>query len=116
MKNKELILEAINEGVGYTATQKAILTYLLAIEIEGIANSSPKDLLEKIGGSSQTICYSLNKLENNNLIKRLTPKRAHFCKFEFNQDGLTDFISGFLKRKNYKNLNRIKQFHLTGLK
>jgi DNA-binding MarR family transcriptional regulator len=101
MKNKELILEAINQSIEYTKTQKAILIYFLTIEIEGVATSSPKDLLEKFKVSSQTIWSSLNRLEADNLVKRITPKRAHLCKFQISQEGLSNLISTFLKRKNY---------------
>lgn len=102
MKDKELLLESINESLQYTKNQKAILSYFLAIEIEGIATSSPKDLLEKFKVSSQTIWSSLNRLEDDNLIKRLTPKRAHFCKFQLNHDALNSLILTSQKRKNYK--------------
>jgi Fe2+ or Zn2+ uptake regulation protein len=101
MKDKELLIETVENSFQYTPKQRAMLKLFLSIEVNETVSITPRELAEIFKTSRATIYEGLKCLEEAGLIKNLTEKGKHFSIYKLNRRNFDDLVQVYLKKKDY---------------
>ena len=101
MKDKELMLEAIEHSSQYTPKQREILQLFLNIEVNDVVSITIIELAKIINTLKATVYLNLTRLEEDGLVNKISPKGKHFSTFKLNKTNLSDLLKIYLKKKDY---------------
>lgn len=100
MKDKELLMEAIDNYDLLTSNGRLLLKSLLKIAVDDIAIISIKELSKLIKISRPTIYSSLKVLENNKFIERQVTVGSRLSSFILKPQRFNVIINHYTARKN----------------
>ena len=78
MKNKELLLEAIDNYSEYTLKQKELLTILVKLAIEDIVVITPIEIGKQMNVTKGTVYFHLKALEKDGVISAIADRMNKF--------------------------------------
>lgn len=97
MKDKELLLEAIDNYDAYTLKQREVLKTLVGISVNEVAIITPTKLLALLNITKPTIYESLKRLKNDGAIM----KNGHKYTYRLNPTKLEEIIVGYKKKLEF---------------
>ena len=100
MKNKELLLEAIDNYNLYTRGQRALLKTLININIDNIATANVSELSELSGMTKPLIYNSLGFLEREEIIEKIKGPNRGIAMFKLKPAKLEEIERIFLKKRD----------------
>lgn len=101
MKNKELLLEAIDNLDIYAMTQRTTLKALIDLSIDGVSSISPTSLSRLIKIGRGVIYNNLRILEEDGLIKNIGKARNRIGLYKLNETKLEEIIELHKKKLKY---------------
>lgn len=101
MKDKELLLNALDSDDQFSKSQKAIINVILNFEKDGITNISVNSITELTGFTKTIIYQNLKKLEKAEVLKNFRKDRGKFKSFEVNKIKLQEIIDTYLKKQYF---------------
>lgn len=101
MKDKELLLKAIDHYDIYTSKQREILKALIGISVNDIAVITPKELTELLNTTKATIYYSLTRLKEDEIIITQKGKNDRFNAYRLNSTKLEDILTGYKRKMEF---------------
>lgn len=105
MKDKEIIIEAIESYDIYKPQGKAVLKTLVAASKEdNIARLSVKNLIELSKVSKQGIYNTMRYLENDKLVERQKVSGHRLGIFKLNKEKLLEIVDYYQNLQNTKNI------------
>src|SRR5690606_26739218 len=101
MKNKELLMKAIDHYDVYVATQRLTLKVLVDLAIDGIVTVSPTALSKLIKIGRGVIYHNLRILEEDGFIKNTGKSRNRSSQYKLNEIKLGEIIEIYDKKSKY---------------
>ena len=95
MNKKDMLKEAICESGLYSNNQCKIISVLLDIATDNIAQANVKFLVEKSGVKSPTVYFALKMFQKDGLII----KNQQLGGFEFQQSKIDSLLKSYEKKK-----------------
>ncbi len=100
MKNKALLMEAINNHDIYTENQRITLKALIDISIDSVTVVSPTALAKLIKIKRGSIYHNLRILEEDEIIKNIGKAKNRIGLYKLNETKLKEIIELYeIKRK-----------------
>jgi hypothetical protein len=96
-KDKELLLEAIDNYDAYTLKQREILKILVGISVNDVAVITPRKLTGLLKTTRATIYYGLARLKKDGVIISKDENKERFNTFRLNNTKLEDIITSYKK-------------------
>ncbi len=100
MKDKELLLEAIDHYALLSPTYRRVLKILVQITIDNIAIISIKELTRLVGASRISVYHALDLLEKEKFIEKLNIKGSKIGNFAIKPKKLQEIINHYSIKKN----------------
>ena len=101
MKDKNLLLEAIDNSLQYSPKQREALKIFLNLEINDAVSLAPRELAQIIKVSKTAAYAAINLFEKDGLITNVSGKGRNFSVYKLNQDMLNNLLQVYLKKKEY---------------
>jgi hypothetical protein len=101
MKNKELLIRAVDNYDLYVETQRLTLKALIDIAINGIITISPTALSKLLKIGRGVVYYNLRLLEEDGFIKKIGKGRKRTTSYELNEIKLSEIIEIYNKKSKY---------------
>jgi hypothetical protein len=101
MKNKELLMKAIDNYDIYVATQKITLKALIDLAIDGIVTISPTALSKLIKIGRGVIYHNLRIFEEDSFIKSTGKSRNRTTLYKLNEVRLNEIVEIYNKKSKY---------------
>ncbi len=101
MKDKELLLKAIDHYDVYTPKQREILKILIGISVNDIAIITPRELTNLLGTTKATIYYSLTRLKDDEIIISQNGEKERFSMYRLNNTKLEDILTVYKKKMEF---------------
>lgn len=101
MKNKELLIRAIDNYDIYVETQRLTLKVLIDIAINGIVTISPTALSKLLKIGRGVIYHNLRLLEEDGFIKKTGKSRKRTTLYELNEIKLNEIVEIYNKKSKY---------------
>lgn len=101
MKDKELLIEAIDNYDAYTPKQREILKTLVGISVNDIAIITPLKLTKLLKTTRATIYYGLARLKEDEAITNLKGTKERFNTYRLNNTKLEDILTIHKKKLDF---------------
>jgi len=101
MKNKELLIRAVDNYDPYVESQRLTLKALIDISINGIITISPTALSKLLKIGRGVIYYNLRLLEEDSFVKKTGKGRKRATLYELNETKLHEIIEIYNKKSKY---------------
>jgi len=101
MKDKELLMKAIDNLDIYVATRRATLKALIDLSVDGVASISPTSLSRLIKIGRGIIYNNLRILEEDGYIKNIGKARNRIGLYKLNETKLEEIIELYKKKLKY---------------
>ena len=101
MKDKNLLLEAIDNSLQYSPKQRELLKIFLDLEVDNLVSITPRELTYILKTTRTTVYAALSCFEKEGFIANKTEKGKHFNTYKLNKNNLVKLIPPYLKKKNY---------------
>jgi len=101
MKDKELLMKAIDNLDIYVATRRATLKALIDLSVDGVASISPTSLSRLIKIGRGIIYNNLRILEEDGYIKNIGKARNRIGLYKLNETKLEEIIELHKKKLKY---------------
>jgi Fe2+ or Zn2+ uptake regulation protein len=101
MKDKELLLKAIDNYDVYTPKQREILKTLIGISVNDIAIITPRELTKLLNTTKATVYYSLTRLKEDEIIINQNGEKERFSIHRLNNTKLDDILTVYKRKTEY---------------
>jgi hypothetical protein len=101
MKDKELLLKAIDNYDVYAATQRITLRALIDLSIDGVASISPTSLSKLIKIGRGLIYNNLRILQEDGFIKNIGKAKNRIGLYKLNETKLEEIVELHKKKLKY---------------
>ena len=101
MKDKELLLKAIDNYDVYTPKQREILKTLIGISVNDIAIITPRELIKLLNTTKATVYYSLTRLKEDEIIISQNGEKEQFSTYRLNNTKLDDILTIYKRKTEY---------------
>jgi ribosomal protein S25 len=101
MKDKELLMKAIDSYDIYVATQRLTLKALIDLSIDGVASISPTSLSKLIKIGRGVIYNNLRILQEDGFIKNIGKDKNRIGLYKLNEVKLEEVIELYKKKLKY---------------
>jgi len=101
MKDKELLLKAIDNYDTYPQKQREILKTLIGISVNDIAIITPRELTKLLNTTKATVYYSLTRLKDDEVIINQNREKERFSTFRLNNTKLEDILNIYKRKIEY---------------
>lgn len=101
MKDKELLMKAIDSYDAYTPKQREILKTLIGISVNDVAIITPRKLTELLKTTKATVYYSLARLKADEAIISHNEEKERFNTYRLNNTRLEDILTVYKRKMEY---------------
>lgn len=102
MKDKEKLLEAIEDYTIYTPKQRELLKILVGISVDNIAVITPLALTKLLNTTKATIYHSIKCLTKDGIIQRDNTKSSYrFGEYHLNSEKLKSILTSYENKLKY---------------
>jgi DNA-binding transcriptional ArsR family regulator len=101
MKDKELLLKAVEDYPKYKSLRKKILKLIIGCSLNGISTISPSELVKELNITKSTAYSHLKALKKDGIIISPDEGEEQFTTFRLNQMKADDIIAIYSMKKDY---------------
>ena len=105
LKNKDLVIAAINDYDVYNKSQKKLLTAFISIYTDGKVAISISSLSKLVQFTRAMVYKSLEDLIKDKAIRKENLSQARVNNFIVNEDKLKEIVDLYLKKQEYIKLS-----------
>ncbi len=101
MKDKELLLEAIDDYPKFRPLRKTILKLIVGCSVNGVSIIAPRALFDKLKISKSTAYLHLKALKKDGIIISPEEGEERFTTFRLNQIRADDIVAAYSTKKDH---------------